>query len=77
MRLLGALRSRWHLPFTTGALILLLGVRDERNYVSRFYVFTMLNVCLTSNVAGTCLALGSWIMMQSQTMGLCHPLTLL
>lgn len=41
--------------------------------MSRFYIFTMLNVRLASNVAGTCLALGSWVMGWSQTMDLGHP----
>lgn len=63
---LGALRgSRWHLRLAACALNLLWG-SGMSDTVSCFHVFTMLNVCLTWNVAGTGLALGRWILMCSQ-----------
>lgn len=76
MGLLGALRrSRWHLPLTVYALTLLLGCRELAK-LSRFYVFTMSNVCLASNVTGTFLVLGHWIMIEPDD-GLVSPCTLL
>lgn len=75
MGLLGTLRrSRWHLPLTACALNLL-WVSGMNDTVSCFHAFTMSNVCLSSNVAGACLALGSWIMMCSQAASWCHTVS--